>query len=127
MKRFTSTLPAFANVPSSRSPYTSLVVSPEPVEGSNHEQSRPSFDRPVLSKGRIRRQAQGQRRVDWLRMSVRQNGQSRHTSTYFVVAVAVAVAVVSAVRPQYGGTLRVDTQAVVRTLDPVTATNDAAG
>src|SRR5437899_4330151 len=51
----------------------------------------------------------------------------RAPSTYFVVVVAVAVAVVSAARPQYGGTLRVDTQAVVRTLDPVTATNDAAG
>ena len=49
----------------------------------------------------------------------------RAPGTYF--AVAVAVAVVSAARPQYGGTLRVDTQAVVRTLDPVTATNDAAG
>ena len=73
----------------------------------------------------MRRQAQGERRVDGLRMSGVRKRQSRHTSTYFVVAVAVAV--VSASRPQYGGTLRVNTQAVVRTLDPVTATNDAAG
>src|SRR5712691_10145590 len=171
MKRFTSTLPACPNVASSRSPYPSPAVSPEPVEGSNHEQNRSSFDGPVVSKRRILRQGHDKRRVDGLRMSVRQNDQSRHTrsvsekcehtpsrpappakngrnsqviprearllgareallrrapGTYFVVAV-VAVAVVSAARPQYGGTLRVDTQAVVRTLDPVTATNDPAG
>ena len=44
----------------------------------------------------------------------------------FVVALVVAGAVVGAARPQYGGTLRVDTQAIMRTLDPVTAATDAA-
>jgi peptide/nickel transport system substrate-binding protein len=38
----------------------------------------------------------------------------------------VGAAVVGAVRPQYGGTLRVDTQTIVRTLDPLAAANDPA-
>lgn len=114
---FTSTFRASASAASSRSPYTSLVVSPEPVEGSNHEQDGSSFDSPALSK---------RSSFSRLRPSGEQKRQTRHTATCFVVAGAVAIAVVGAARPQYGGTLRVETQAIVRTLDPVTATNDAA-
>jgi len=40
--------------------------------------------------------------------------------------LAVAGAVASAARPQYGGTLRVDTQTIVRTLDPLAAASDPA-
>ena len=42
------------------------------------------------------------------------------------VPLVVAGVVVGAARPQYGGTLRVGTQTIVRTLDPVAAANDAA-
>src|SRR5947208_15400966 len=114
MMHFTSTFRASASAASSRSPCTSLVVSPEPVEGSNHEQDGSSFDRPALSK-----------RSSFSRL--RPSGeQKRHTATCYVVAGAVAIAVVGAARPPYGGTPRVETPAIVRTLDPVTATNDAA-
>src|SRR5438093_957671 len=117
MMHFTSTFRASASAASSGSPYTSLVVSPAPVEGSNHEQDGSSFDSPALSK---------RSSFSRLRPSGEQKRQTRHTATCVVVAGAVAIAVVGAARPQYGGTLRVETQAIVRTLDPVTATNAAA-
>ena len=42
------------------------------------------------------------------------------------VCLMAAAAVAGAARPQYGGTLRVDTQTIVRTLDPLAAANDPA-
>jgi hypothetical protein len=43
-----------------------------------------------------------------------------------LASVCAAGAVVGAARPQYGGTLRVETEAVVRALDPAVAAGDAA-
>jgi MarR-like DNA-binding transcriptional regulator SgrR of sgrS sRNA len=57
-------------------------------------------------------------------MSGVQKRRVRHASA--CVCLVVAGAVVGAARPQYGGTLRIDMQAIVRTLDPVVAVNDAA-
>ena len=80
----------------------------------------PAFARSVSEKqehapiGRLRRQKHG--------------ASFRGLRRSFVTGacLAVAGAHVFAARPQYGGTLRVETQTIVRTLDPVAAANDAA-
>src|SRR5713101_5298199 len=62
---FWRTCRRFASVSSSRSPYTSLVVSPEPVEGSNHEQNGSSFDKLRMS-GVQKRETRHTRRLAWV-------------------------------------------------------------
>jgi Na+/proline symporter len=92
-----------------------LVASPEPVEGSNHQPDRSSFDRPVASERLILRQAQDERRVEGLRTSERaEPADARHNrrrtragdalqvqiGRIFVVGVTVVAYLIALVVPQ---------------------------
>lgn len=48
------------------------------------------------------------------------------TKRSFVTAIAIAPVVLQAARPHYGGTLRIETQGVIRTFDPAAVSADAA-
>src|SRR6185295_9188055 len=122
---FTSTFPAFARVV--RLPVSALAR-PEPVEvravrlvvRQAHHERRVQGDRTHQTRHLLKPRGENMKQgVDGALSILR-----RRVVT--AVCLVAAGAVVGAARPQYGGTLRIEMRAIVRTLDPMTAANDAA-